>query len=138
VTRRGCALALVALLGCKSTAAYTVPSALINTALAVGVGAQERAGGGCWAVCAYGTVCDAKSGLCVKEASACGSPCQPWEVCTQDEAAAWRCQPSNAIVTGAHSAGATAPGEVIPGLGVSPATGAAPPLPTDRPGSDGR
>jgi hypothetical protein len=101
---------------------------MINTALAVGSSVQQRAEGGCYAVCAYGTVCDARTGTCVKETSKCGSACQSWELCVETEAAAWRCIP-NSIVTGALPSGATAPGQVVPGVGVSPATGSAPTLP---------
>ena len=135
MTRLAWLLALAALLGCKSTAAYTVPSAMINTALAVGASVQQRAEGGCYAVCSYGTVCDARTGTCVKETSKCGTACQTWEVCVETEASGWRCIPTNAIVTAAPRSGATAPGQVVPGVGVSPATGSAPTLPpaTNRP-----
>ena len=58
-----------------------LPSAMIYTALAVGASVQQRAEGGCYAVCSYGTVCDARTGTCVKETSKCGSACQSWELC---------------------------------------------------------
>jgi hypothetical protein len=117
------------LLGCGSTAPYTVPAAAINSAVAIGASLQQRSQGGCYATCAYGTVCDARTGTCVKETSACGSACQSWEVCVEAEASEWRCIPATSIVTTTRAQGATAPGEVVPGVGVSPATGSVPTLP---------
>jgi hypothetical protein len=129
MTRIAWLLPAAALLACKSSAAYTVPSAVINTALAVGVSAQERAAGGCYAVCAYGTVCDPSSGFCVKEASRCGTACQSWELCIETDGASWRCVPSNSVISAERVPVGNAPGQVAPGVGVSPATGSAPTLP---------
>jgi len=127
---RALAVAVLALLAaCQSTAPYTVPAALINTALAVGVSAQERAAGGCYATCAHGTVCNARTGLC--DPAPCSGGCQSWETCVETEAA-WRCVPATTIMARTPPASAAIPGEVAPGIGVSPATGSVPTLPPAR------
>ena len=128
MTRITWLIGLAAVLACKSTAPYTVGSALINTALAVGVAAHQRAEGGCYAVCAHGTVCDASTGFCVKDASRCGSACQSWELCIETDGSTWRCV-ANSIITTDRAPSASAPGQAAPGVGVSPATGSTPTLP---------
>jgi hypothetical protein len=132
MARFGWLAVLAVVLGCKSTAPYTVPAAAINTALAVGTSLQQRAEGGCFATCAYGTVCDPRTGTCVKETSACGSACQSWEVCVETEPSAWRCIPATSLVTTARQPSAAAPGEVAPGVGISPATGSVPLPPSSK------
>jgi hypothetical protein len=116
-----------ALLGaCRTSAPYTIPSAAVNTALAVGFAARERARGGCYAVCTGGTSCNPKTGYC--EPAPCGGACHEWETCVE-EGLVWRCAADVPTVSARRPAGGARPGEVAPGLGVSPATGTAPSLP---------
>ncbi len=102
---------------CGSSAPYTMTSAALNTGLALGASALERSSGGCYAVCTNGTVCNPKSGYCERDpvplcepGSACGGPLlrEPLNVDQVHQ------QP-----------GSTATRT----LGVSPATGRAPPPP---------
>jgi hypothetical protein len=129
--------ALALALACRSSAPYTVPSALINTALAGAVGAQQRAAGGCWATCAYGTACNERSGLC--ERAACPGGCEAGDTCVES-GGAWRCAPTASVAASVadrtRAAGGTAPGEVLPGVGVSPATGSVPTLPPAKAAPD--
>ncbi len=54
----------MAALGCRSSGGV-VASALINTGLAMGASAAQRAAGGCYATCPVGTACDSESGYCM-------------------------------------------------------------------------
>ncbi len=122
-------LALAALCACKSTAPYTIPAAAINTAVAAGVSLNQRAKGGCYSTCAYGTQCNPRTGYC--EPSPCGN-CQAWEVCVETEVA-WRCVAGGTpMVTQRRPAAAAPPTDVVPGVGLSPATGTVPTLPPTK------
>ncbi|HTP25804.1 MAG TPA: hypothetical protein VMK12_09120 [Anaeromyxobacteraceae bacterium] len=120
------AMALVAPWACKSSAPYTLQAAGISTALGLGVSAQQRAEGGCYAMCTNGTQCNPRTGLC--EPTLCGA-CQGWEACVETEVA-WRCvsKGTQTLFESQHGK-ATTPGEVVPGLGLSPLTGSVPQLP---------
>ena len=115
------ALGLAAALapGCKSSAPYTIPAAAINTGLALGVAGAQRASGGCYAVCTNGTVCNARTGLC--ESATIDQYCEP------DPAGGVRCVPVAFPVVGKEQSkgGAGSP------VGISPATGQAPPPPAE-------
>jgi hypothetical protein len=117
-------MAVLTVLACRSTAPYTVPSALLNTALAVGVSADQRAAGGCYAVCTVGRVCNPKTGFC--------EPVQ--DVCVGAEASSLRCLQSKPVTNvSASRAGSEPLGPLPPGVGVSPATGTTPALPLAKP-----
>ncbi len=126
-------VAVLLLSACGSTAPYTVPAAAINTALALGSSVQQRAAGGCVATCGYGTVCNPGTGFC--ETSPCGS-CRGGESCVA-AADGWRCATSEeaAKISGAAIRAKLQPGQVVPGIGISPQTGSGPPAPV-HPGSD--
>lgn len=109
-------VALAVIPACKSSAPYTVPAAAINTGLALGFAGAERAKGGCYAVCAYGTVCNPKNGLC--ESAKADVYCEP------DPAGGTRCVP---LQIGKEQKTPASAG----GLGVSPATGTVPPPPAE-------
>ncbi len=122
--RRIAPLALVVLVGCRSSAPYTIPSALINGAIAAGAAAEQRASGGCYAVCTAGTTCNASTGFC--------EPVQ--DVCVGAEASSLRCLQSKPVSSiSERRAGSEPLGPLVPGVGVSPATGTAPALPPARP-----
>ncbi len=110
--------ALAALGGCKSSAPYTVPAAAVNTGLALGLSAAQRAQGGCYAVCTNRTVCNPKTGLC--EAPTADVYCEPAPeggtrcVPLQIQRAQKQVEPQPAV-----------------GVGVSPATGSVPPPPAE-------
>src|SRR5512139_3698294 len=111
------ALALAALApGCKSSAPYTIPAAAINTGLALGIAGAQRAGGGCYATCTNGTVCNPRSGLC--DSATVDQYCEP------DPAGGTRCVPITAPVV--EKERKAAQGGALP-VGISPATGTAPP-----------
>ncbi len=109
--------ALAALAACKSSAPYTVPAAALNTGVALGLSAAQRAQGGCYAVCTNGTVCNPKNGLCeaatsdvyCEEAPEGGTRCVPLQI-----QKAKQVEPQPAV-----------------GAGVSPATGSVPPPPAE-------
>ena len=126
-------LLFLALAACKSSAPYTVPAAAINTTLAVGAALRQRAEGGCYASCAPGTVCNPRTGYC--EEQACMN-CQAWEVCALSDAV-WRCVPAvDASIPSIAQKRPTPtgpPGELAPGVGISPRTGTAPPPPGAKP-----
>jgi hypothetical protein len=109
------ALALVA--ACKSSAPYTVPAAALNTGVALGLAGAQRAQGGCYAVCAYGTVCNPKTGLC--EAPTSDVYCEP------APEGGTRCVPLQLQRTQKVEPQPAA------GVGLSPATGSAPPPPAE-------
>jgi hypothetical protein len=127
VTRGGAVLACALLLAgtaCRSSAPYTVPSAALNTALAVGVSAAQRSAGGCYAQCVGGTVCNPKTGYCER----------PVAVCVGAEADTLPCagQPGSTLQTqrpGLDPGAGTPPSP----LGISPATGSVPPPPGTPP-----
>lgn len=115
---------------CGSTAPYTIPAAAINSAIAVGASAAERASGGCYAVCANGTVCNPRTGYCEPaETSPCGRGCQPGEICVEGQGGLGRCVSATpSVVVGKSGAGQAAPASPV---GVSPATGTVPPPPAE-------
>jgi hypothetical protein len=115
------AIATVAL-ACKSTAPYAVQAAAINTALAIGVSAQRRAEGDCYATCAHGTACNPRTGFC--EPLPCDSRCPDCASGVPCAAAA-----SSPVISERHLTGGEKPGQIAPGVGVSPATGTVPALP---------
>lgn len=123
-------------LGCSSSAPYTAPAAALNTALGLGVAAQQRAAGGCVATCGYGTACNPRTGLC--ERSPCGT-CPAGESCIAAREG-WRCATEEEA--GKIAAGIRArlppPGQLVPGVGIAPQTGSGPPPPPSalRPGPD--
>ncbi|BDG01275.1 hypothetical protein [Anaeromyxobacter oryzae] len=111
----------IVLAGCGSTAPYTVGAAAINTAVAVGASAAQRAEGGCYAMCAHGTVCNPRSGLCESR--------QAGEYCEEAPGGGVRCIPVD--VRGMTREGQGG-GKASPvGAGVSPATGSTPPPPNE-------
>ena len=120
-------LLALAAAACASTAPHTVPSALANTALAVGAAAESRAAGGCVAQCVGGTVCNPRTGWC-----------EPLtQVCIGAEAETPACQHQRAPLSTSQ------PAPPLPGLrgfpvGVSPATGSVPPPPQHTPSIEGR
>jgi hypothetical protein len=116
------ALSFAIALGCASSAPNTMASALANTAIAVGFSAASRASGGCYSPCNPGYTCNPNTGWCDRLPSVCvGAADDP------------RCTPAVEIPLGttqtqaAHEAGPSP-------IGVSPATGRAPPQPGERPG----
>jgi hypothetical protein len=107
----------MSLSACASSAPHTVGAAAINTGLALGTAAAQRAGGGCYAVCTNGTVCNPNTGLCethtadayCEEAPGGGMRCVPLQIGKEREAR---------------------PGATLP-VGISPATGTAQPPPAE-------
>jgi hypothetical protein len=127
-------LLLLAAVACKSSAPYTIPAAAVNAALAVGVSAQQRAAGGCYATCTNGTICNEHTGYC--EPAPCVGNCGN-EVCEATPSGTVRCAPAGqSVLTSKRPPAAEKPGEVVPGVGVSPATGRAPSPPASRPASE--
>ncbi len=110
-------VALAAAAACKSSAPYTVPAAALNTGVALGFSAAQRAQGGCYAVCTNGTVCNPKSGLC--EAATSDTYCEP------APEGGMRCVPLQIQKTQRVETQPPA------GLGLSPATGSVPPPPAE-------
>ncbi len=119
--------------GCSSSAPYTAQGAAINTALGLGASAQQRSAGGCFAECAHGTVCNPGTGLC--ERSPCGI-CPAGESCVAADDG-WRCASREEVgkLTSGVRTQLPPPGQVVPGLGISPRTGSGPPEP-HHPGPD--
>lgn len=115
---------------CGSTAPYTIPAAALNSAIAVGAAAAERASGGCFAVCTNGTVCNPHTGYCeAATTSPCGRGCQPGEICVEGPGGLGRCVSATPnVVVGQAGAGQTGSGSPV---GVSPATGTVPPPPAE-------
>ena len=122
----GCAL-LAAVSACRSSAPYTVPSAALNTALAVGVSAAQRSAGGCYAECVGGTVCNPKTGYCER----------PVAVCVGAEADTLPCasQAGSSTLQTQHPGLDPSAGAPRSPLGISPATGSVPPPPGTPPPS---
>jgi hypothetical protein len=78
--------------GCKSSAAFTLPAAAINTAVAVGFSAAQRSMGGCVATCTNGTACNPATGLCERVfAETCS--CPGGQVCVEGSRGMTRCVP---------------------------------------------
>jgi hypothetical protein len=110
--------AVVALAACASSAPHTVGAAAINSGLALGTSAAQRSGGGCYAVCTNGTVCNPNNGLCEKQLSA--------EVyCQEAPGGGTRCVPLQLGKEHEQRPGAQLP------VGVSPATGTVQPPPSE-------
>ena len=119
-------LAALALAACKTSAPYTLPSAAINTAVAVTASAVQRSAGGCYAQCVGGTVCNPSNGFCEAPAAVCiGMPSDPPSCLARPGA-------TMGTTTGGPS-GAPGPNDGLFPLGVSPATGSVPPPPGTRP-----
>jgi hypothetical protein len=127
---RAALLFLLAAVACKSSAPYTIPAAAVNGAIAVGAAANQRAAGGCYATCVNGTICNEHTGYC--EPPPCVGNCGN-EICETTPSGTVRCAPATPVLTSKPPPGAKKPGEVVPGVGVSPATGRAPPPPASRP-----
>ena len=124
------ALALASGVACRSSAPYTLPAATIDTALAAGAAAAERASGGCYAMCTHGTTCNPNTGLCERD---CLATCSSFEVCAFDDYGVPRCvAPATKVLSEEQKTSSPLP----PGLGVSPATGTVPSLPPTRPSPD--
>lgn len=115
-------LVLLLGLGCSSSAPYTLTSAALNTGVALGSSAASRAAGGCYSPCNPGYACNPSTGFCEQHAP----------VCVGDAADA-RCVPSAAVPLSTKQTDAAHDGSAPP-VGVSPATGRAPPAVSERPG----
>ncbi len=74
--------ALLGLAGCRGAAAEKVSSAVLNTAIAVGVGSAQRSSGGCYASCPPGTTCESATGFCVR--LPCRGECRADEECVEN------------------------------------------------------
>jgi hypothetical protein len=118
------AIAALALASCTSSAPHTMAAAAVHSGLAAGFAATERAAGGCFAVCTNGTVCNPHSGFC-EPADHVIDPalavCMPGEPCQKSS--------NEPAVAQTRPLGARQPNEVLPGVGLSPVSGTAPPLP---------
>jgi hypothetical protein len=115
---------LLALASCQSSAPYTLPAAIINTTVAVGVALAQRASGGCVATCTSGTVCNPRTGLCEKaeKVEVCrpdgqgGVVCAPAaDLATQSQASPWVDLPDNLRVVPATPPAPPPPAESSPG-----------------------
>jgi hypothetical protein len=73
-------IALVVLAGCRG-ANGAVVNALINTSIAMGSAAAQRAAGGCYATCPVGTTCDEQTGYCMP--LPCRGRCRTDERCVE-------------------------------------------------------
>jgi hypothetical protein len=120
--RLAIAATLMLLAACKSSAPYTVPAAILNTGVAVGVSAAQRASGGCYATCANGTACNPRTGYC--------EPLSAQELCAESEGGGMRCVPL-ATPVGTEEKAEPPSGGLRPPVGVSPATGSVPPPPAE-------
>ncbi len=129
---------LAVLAGCASSAPHTMGSAALNSAIAVGASAAQRAAGGCYAQCTPGTTCNERTGMCEK--IPCGGSCQGLEICVQSPAGDERCvstiatggekRPATGEVSEKRPSGAEGP-PIVPKVGVSPATGTVQPPPAE-------
>ncbi|BDG06898.1 hypothetical protein [Anaeromyxobacter paludicola] len=127
--KRIATLLLLAALGCASTAPHTLEAATLATGVALGFSAASRAAGGCYAQCTGATACNPATGLC--EETPCAR-CASWEMCVESPEAGWRCaRRPDASISGQRAAAERKPGEVAPGVGLSPATGSVPPPPSE-------
>jgi hypothetical protein len=124
VMRALVATAVLFLAGCTSSAPHTMAAAAVHSGLAAGFAATERAAGGCYAVCAYGTVCNPHSGFC-EPADRVIDPalavCMPGEPCQKPG--------GEPAIAKTRPLGVRQPNEVIPGVGLAPTSGTVPPLP---------
>lgn len=109
----------IGIAGCSSSAPHTLGAAAINTGLALGTSAAQRAGGGCYATCTGGTVCNPVTGMC--EAAAAE------QVCQEAPGGGMRCVPVTVRGMVRERGAAAAPVRT----GVSPATGSVPPPPSE-------
>jgi hypothetical protein len=118
---RAAALAVALFLpACKSSAPYTLPSAAINTALAVGASAAQRSAGGCYAQCVAGTICNPRTGFCEAPGAVClDAPSDPPSCLNR---------PGTTMGTSAQVPGSG--GVTDSPVGISPATGSVPPPPS--------
>jgi hypothetical protein len=73
-------IALVVLAGCRG-ADGAIVNALVNTSIAMGSAAAQRAAGGCYATCPVGTTCDAETGYCLP--LPCRGRCRSDERCVE-------------------------------------------------------
>ena len=118
---RAALVSTLLVLACRSSAPYAVPAAAFNTAMAVGFSVANRAAGGCYSPCNPGYVCNPLTGFCEQDAPVCvGESNDP------------RCPPRIDVPIGTQQRGAGSASSPAP-VGVSPATGRAPPLPAERP-----
>jgi len=113
------AVALLAFTACKSSAPYTLPAAGINSALAIGAAAAVRSAGGCYAQCVGGTVCNPRTGFCES----------PGAICLGTESDPPSCMNRAGTTMGAAATIPGSGGEMLSPVGISPATGRAPPQP---------
>lgn len=120
---RHLAIALLLAAACRSSAPYTVTSAILNSAIAVGAAAGQRASGGCYADCTNGTACNPRTGYC--------EPIRAQEACEGGEVGSLRCAPALAPLGTGRKAEPQTTGGLVPSPGVSPATGAVPPPPSE-------
>lgn len=123
--RRHLVIVAVLVTGCASSAPYSIESAILNSAIAVGAAAQQRAEGGCYANCPPGTVCNPATGYCERAA----------RLCVGSEADSPGCAPATEATLSARQRGPGAAPGTAP-VGVSPATGTVPTLPPARPTID--
>jgi hypothetical protein len=115
---RALPIAVAFFCACASSAKHTVGAAAINSTVALGAAAAQRAGGGCFAVCANGTICNPRTGLCDAQPSA-------QVYCEEAPGGGFRCVPLE-IGKEERSRGAS-----WKPIGVSPATGSVPPPPAE-------
>lgn len=119
---RHSALLLLALGGCTTSAPHGMESAAINTALAAVVAGASVANGGCVAMCTQGWVCNPKTGLC--EA--------PVEFkCVGGNLNSGLCSNRPEDMSAAQAGTPNSAGSLPASLGISPATGSAPPPPAE-------
>jgi hypothetical protein len=116
-------LAAALLPACKSSAPYTLPSAGINAALAVGASVAQRSAGGCYAQCVGGTICNPNTGFCES----------PGAVCLGIDSDPLSCLNRPGTTMGTSAAVPGKGGETVSPFGISPATGSVPPPPGSRP-----
>ena len=114
---------VLALSSCRSSAQYTVPSAAINSAIAVGASMAQKSAGGCYAQCVGGSICNPRTGFCES----------PGAVCVGAEADSPACLNRAGPTMGTSAAGPSGASATPFPLGVSPATGSVPPPPGARP-----
>lgn len=126
-------LALLVAGGCRTSAPYAFPAAAINTSAALAASAQQRAAGGCYAACVYGTECNPLTGFC--EPTPCGK-CPDGTRCAASSDG-FRCSSEAAArVPATLQTRPPLSGGIVPGVGFSVQPGGPPPSPQDR--SDAR
>jgi hypothetical protein len=84
---RTAVVAVVLLVACKTGSPDTFAGAATMTMIAAGVGAAQRAEGGCIAVCTAGTVCNPNTGFCErpKDGAICPAGQHPTETFSKTE-----------------------------------------------------